>query len=111
MLKFSAESVVQVFIATQRSGAVGVNLTSANYIFLLEPLLNTALDAQAVGRAWRMGQKRPVVVKRLYIEGSVEVNGFHQSMLTQHNPCGRGLLTHPYFAGGHHASCPGQAML
>lgn len=64
---------MQVFIATQRSGAVGVNLTSANYIFLLEPLLNTALDKQAIGRAWRMGQQRPVVVKRLFIKGSVEV--------------------------------------
>lgn len=66
-------SEMQVFIATQRSGAVGVNLTSANYIFLLEPLLNTALDKQAIGRAWRMGQQRPVVVKRLFIKGSVEV--------------------------------------
>eukprot|EP00892_Ulva_mutabilis_P010165 jgi/Ulvmu1/7520/UM037_0064.1 len=69
---FQHDGGTTVFIATQRSGAVGVNLTSANYIFLLEPLLNIALDAQAVGRAWRMGQKRPVVVKRLFIKGSVE---------------------------------------
>ena len=55
-----------------RSGAVGINLTSANYIFMLEPLMNPALDDQAVGRAWRMGQKRPVTVKRLFVKGTLE---------------------------------------
>jgi SWI/SNF-related matrix-associated actin-dependent regulator of chromatin subfamily A3 len=55
-----------------RAAAVGITLTSANYIFMVEPLLNHALDSQAVGRAWRMGQQRPVTVKRLYIKGSVE---------------------------------------
>lgn len=55
---------------------MGVNLTSANYVFLLEPLLNTALDKQAIGRAWRMGQQRQVIVKRLFIQGSVEVRPF-----------------------------------
>jgi hypothetical protein len=63
---------LQVFILSVRSGAVGINLTSANYIFMLEPLMNPALDEQAVGRAWRMGQKRPVRVKRLVAKGTIE---------------------------------------
>lgn len=63
---------VQVFVLSVRAAAVGITLTSANYVFFLEPLLNTALDDQAVGRAWRMGQKREVTVKRLFIKGSVE---------------------------------------
>ena len=51
-----------------RSGSVGINLTSANYVFLLEPALNPALEEQAIGRAWRMGQQREVHVKKLYIK-------------------------------------------
>lgn len=62
----------QVFILSVRSGAVGINLTSANFIFMMEPLMNPALDEQAVGRAWRMGQKRPVTVKRLIMRGTLE---------------------------------------
>ena len=62
----------QVFILSVRSGAVGINLTSANHVFMMEPLMNPALDDQAVGRAWRMGQKRRVTVKRLYVKGTLE---------------------------------------
>ena len=55
-----------------RSGAVGINLTSASHVFLLEPVLNPALEAQAIGRAWRMGQTRPVTVVKMLIKDSVE---------------------------------------
>ena len=51
-----------------RSGAVGINLTAANHVFILEPAMNPALEDQAVGRAFRMGQTRAVVVKKLYIK-------------------------------------------
>ncbi len=51
-----------------RSGAVGINLTAANHVFILEPAMNPALEDQAVGRAFRMGQTRPVTVKKLYIK-------------------------------------------
>lgn len=69
---FQSDPPTTVFVLSVRAAAVGITLTSANYIFMVEPLLNTALDDQAVGRAWRMGQTRPVTVKRLYIKGSVE---------------------------------------
>ena len=51
-----------------RSGAVGINLTAANHVFLMEPAFNPALEAQAIGRAHRMDQKRPVVVKKFYVK-------------------------------------------
>ena len=54
-----------------RSGSVGINLTSANHVFILEPALNPALEEQAVGRAWRMGQQREVTVKKFYVKVSV----------------------------------------
>ncbi len=56
-----------------RSGSVGINLTSANYVFILEPALNPALEEQAVGRAWRMGQQREVTVKKFFVKVSIHV--------------------------------------
>lgn len=47
---------------------MGINLTAADHVFLLEPCLNPALEEQAIGRAWRMGQQRRVVVKRFYVK-------------------------------------------
>lgn len=41
---------------------------SANHVYLLEPVMNPAAEAQAVGRSHRMGQSRPVTVTRLYIK-------------------------------------------
>jgi SWI/SNF-related matrix-associated actin-dependent regulator of chromatin subfamily A3 len=69
---FQSDPPTTVFVLSVRAAAVGITLTSANYVFMIEPLLNTALHEQAVGRAWRMGQKRPVTVKRLFLKGSVE---------------------------------------
>ena len=69
---FQTAPPTTVFLLSVRSGAVGLNLTAANYVFMMEPVLNQALQAQAIGRAWRMGQSRPVTVKHLFIKDSVE---------------------------------------
>mmetsp|Transcript_50887 Transcript_50887/g.94823 ORF Transcript_50887/g.94823 Transcript_50887/m.94823 type:complete len:919 (+) Transcript_50887:66-2822(+) len=61
-----------VFLLSVRSGAVGINLSAASHVFLLEPCLNPALTEQAVGRAWRMGQTRPVQVFRMFVKDTVE---------------------------------------
>mmetsp|Transcript_23798 Transcript_23798/g.29979 ORF Transcript_23798/g.29979 Transcript_23798/m.29979 type:complete len:117 (-) Transcript_23798:218-568(-) len=55
-----------------RSGAVGINLTQANRVFLMEPAMNPALEAQAVGRVYRLGQRKSVQVIRMQIENSLE---------------------------------------
>ena len=68
---FQKDPPTTVFLLSMRSGSVGINLTSANYVFLLEPALNPALEEQAIGRAWRMGQQREVHVKKLYIKVGV----------------------------------------
>jgi SNF2 family DNA or RNA helicase len=49
-----------------RSGAVGINLTQANYLFI------PALEAQAIVRVHRLGQTRPVQITRLLMKNSVE---------------------------------------
>jgi hypothetical protein len=57
-----------------RSGAVGINLTSATHVFMVEPAINPSLTEQAIGRSWRMGQKREVHVKHLVVANSIESN-------------------------------------
>ncbi|GIL83947.1 hypothetical protein Vretimale_10963 [Volvox reticuliferus] len=69
---FQNDPNICVFLLSVRSGAVGINLTAANYVFLLEPCMNPAMEEQAIGRAWRMGQQRHVIVKRFFVKGSVE---------------------------------------
>lgn len=68
---FQKDPPTTVFLLSMRSGSVGINLTSANHVFILEPALNPALEEQAVGRAWRMGQQREVIVKKFYIKVSI----------------------------------------
>ena len=69
---FQGDPPTTVFLLSTRAAALGINLTAASHVFLLEPALNPALEEQAVGRAWRMGQAREVSVKRMFVKGSVE---------------------------------------
>lgn len=53
-------------------GGVGLTITAANRVVIVDPSWNPATDAQAVDRAYRIGQKRDVVVYRLITSGTVE---------------------------------------
>ena len=61
-----------IFLLSLRAGAVGLNLTAASQVFLLEPCFNPAMEEQAIGRVHRMGQTRPRVVRRLIVRDSLE---------------------------------------
>eukprot|EP01083_Nonionella_stella_P109069 317622_1 len=61
-----------IFLLSIRAGGVGITLTSADHVFIMEPCLNIALERQAVNRAHRIGQKREVKVRRLVMAGSIE---------------------------------------
>ena len=63
---------MQPLVRVFRAGAVGINLTQANRVFLLEPCFNPALERQAIGRVHRLGQKRSVQIVRLVMKDSVE---------------------------------------
>jgi len=53
---------------------VGINLTQANWVFLMEPSFNPAVEAQAsIERVHRLGQKRNVKIIRLVMKDSVEI--------------------------------------
>jgi SNF2 family DNA or RNA helicase len=61
-----------VFLISLRAGGVGLTLTEADYVVLLDPWWNPAVEAQAVDRAHRIGQSRQVMVYRLVAAGTIE---------------------------------------
>ena len=69
---FTNEADVKVLLLSMRAGAAGLNLMAANYCFLMDPATNSAIEEQAIDRIHRIGQTRPVTVKRFILEGSVE---------------------------------------
>lgn len=60
------------FFVSLKAGGVGLNLVEADYVILLDPWWNPAVEAQAIDRAHRIGQTRPVIVYRLVAKGTIE---------------------------------------
>ena len=60
------------FLISLKAGGVGLTLTEADYVFVLDPWWNPAVEAQAVDRAHRIGQTRPVLVYRLVSRDTIE---------------------------------------
>jgi len=69
---FQENDDVKVFLISLKAGGSGLNLTSAQYVYLLDPWWNPAVEAQAIDRAHRMGQKNPVFAYRMTCKDSVE---------------------------------------
>ena len=61
-----------LFLVSLKAGGLGLNLTAAEYVFLLDPWWNPAVEAQAIDRAHRIGQTRPVFAFRLIARDTVE---------------------------------------
>jgi superfamily II DNA or RNA helicase len=70
--RFQADPAVPVFLLSLKAGGVGINLTAADYVILFDPWWNPAVEAQAIDRAHRIGQDKPVIVYRLVVRGTVE---------------------------------------
>jgi len=70
--RFQKDDKVQVFLLSLKAGGVGLNLTAASYVFLLDPWWNPAAEAQAYDRAHRMGQKNQVFVYKFIARKSIE---------------------------------------
>jgi SNF2 family DNA or RNA helicase len=69
---FQQESAVSIFLISLKAGGVGLNLTAADYVLLLDPWWNEAVEAQAIDRAHRLGRKDPVVARRYIAAESIE---------------------------------------
>lgn len=70
--RFQTDPNCPVFLISLRAGGLGLNLTAAEYVFILDPWWNPAVEAQAIDRAHRIGQTRPVFAYRLICENTVE---------------------------------------
>jgi SNF2 family DNA or RNA helicase len=70
--RFQEEEKIKVFLISLKAGGVGLNLTRAEYVFLLDPWWNPAVEAQAIDRAHRIGQENKVIIYKFITKDSVE---------------------------------------
>lgn len=70
--QFQQDPDCKLFLISLRAGGHGLNLTAADYVFLLDPWWNPAVEAQAIDRAHRIGQQRHVIATRLVAQGTIE---------------------------------------
>ncbi|UYZ65234.1 SNF2-related protein [Hymenobacter weizhouensis] len=70
--RFQETEDLRVFLISLKAGGVGLNLTAADYVFILDPWWNPAVEAQAVDRAHRIGQQRTVFTYKFITRGTVE---------------------------------------
>ena len=70
--RFQKDEKCPVFLISLKAGGHGLNLTSADYVYILDPWWNPAVEAQAVDRAHRIGQTRSVMAYRLIAKDTVE---------------------------------------
>src|SRR4029434_3011081 len=70
--RFQTDPACGVFLISLKAGGLGLNLTAADYVFLLDPWWNPAVEAQAIDRAHRIGQHRVVFAYRLIAKDTVE---------------------------------------
>ena len=68
----SNSNSVTILLASIKAAGQGLNLTAASRAFIMEPMWNPAAEQQAVDRVHRLGQSRPVVIKRYQVEDSIE---------------------------------------
>jgi SNF2 family DNA or RNA helicase len=70
--QFQNDPTCRLFLISLKAGGLGLNLTAAEYVFLLDPWWNPAVEAQAIDRAHRIGQARHVFAYRLIARDTVE---------------------------------------
>eukprot|EP00049_Salpingoeca_infusionum_P003423 m.66527 g.66527 ORF g.66527 m.66527 type:complete len:775 (-) comp12121_c0_seq1:1020-3344(-) len=69
---FNDRPEVTVFLISLKAGGLALNLTAASRVYIMDPWWNPAAESQAMDRIHRLGQNRPVEVRRLIIENSIE---------------------------------------
>ena len=70
--QFQSDPENHIFLISLKAGGVGLNLTSADYVFIIDPWWNPAAENQAISRAHRIGQDKKVFVYRFITEDSIE---------------------------------------
>jgi SNF2 family DNA or RNA helicase len=70
--RFQNDSACRLFLISLKAGGLGLNLTAAGYVYILDPWWNPAVEAQAIDRTHRIGQTRSVFAYRLIARDTVE---------------------------------------
>jgi len=70
--QFQNDTETKIFLISLKAGGLGLNLTSADYVFILDPWWNPAVESQAIDRAHRIGQENKVFTYKFITRNSVE---------------------------------------
>jgi superfamily II DNA or RNA helicase len=70
--QFESDPKTSLFLISLKAGGLGLNLTAADYVFILDPWWNPAVEMQAIARAHRIGQTKPVFAYRMVAKDTVE---------------------------------------
>ncbi|MEG2508058.1 MAG: C-terminal helicase domain-containing protein [Chryseobacterium sp.] len=70
--QFQDNEQVRVFLISLKAGGTGLNLTEADYVYLVDPWWNPAVENQAIDRCYRIGQKKNVIAVRLICPNTIE---------------------------------------
>lgn len=70
--KFQNDDECRVFLISLKAGGTGLNLTAADYVYILDPWWNPAAEAQAIDRCYRIGQDKHVMAYKIVCRDSVE---------------------------------------
>ncbi|KAG5474310.1 hypothetical protein LSCM1_03090 [Leishmania martiniquensis] len=70
--QFQTSDHIKIVLASKTATGVGLNLTAANHVVVVDPWWNPAIEEQAVHRCYRIGQKKPVYVSRFIIADTIE---------------------------------------
>ncbi|UUV22650.1 DEAD/DEAH box helicase [Paenimyroides aestuarii] len=69
---FQNNQEVRVFLISLKAGGTGLNLTEADYVFIVDPWWNPAVENQAIDRSYRIGQQKKVMAYRLICKDTIE---------------------------------------
>jgi SNF2 family DNA or RNA helicase len=69
---FQTDPTIQVFLISLKAGGVGLNLTAADYVYVLDPWWNPAVEDQAIDRTHRIGQNKKIFAYKLICKNSIE---------------------------------------
>jgi SNF2 family DNA or RNA helicase len=72
VVRFQEDESVKAFLISLKAGGVGLNLTVADYVYIVDPWWNPAAEMQAIDRAHRIGQKRKVFAYKMICKDTVE---------------------------------------
>lgn len=89
--RFKEDPAVECFLLHARAHSSGLNLVNASHVFLCEPLLNTALELQAIARVDRIGQQHETTVWLYIVSGTVEESIYNLSVRRRMEHMGRNL--------------------